>query len=426
MKVKSKLSTDASEFISQFGLLKSTPEWLQKLQSDARATLLDVGFPTQKVENWKYTNTQKLLSEKFTFAESAQDIDIPLLENSYSLVFVDGLFAPELSNLAELPAGLEFKTLSSAIIDNDEAVKAEASTSSPDISDAFTQLNDAYLSEGAYISAARNTVCDKTLHIINVGVADKSAAMPRNIIVVESGAEISVLEDYITIGENCVFTNAVSDIRLAKNGTLNHIKNQSQNLSSYHVSKINVKQERDSNYNSSIFACGSAVSRCDTNTDLNDENASVVLNGLYAARESQLCDNHTIINHNAAHTYSQQLYKGILDGRSRGVFNGKVFIARDSQKVDSSQMNKNLMLSDKARVDTKPELDVYADDVKAAHGATIGQLNDEELFYIQSRCISKETALAMLVHGYMDEIIGSLKHEEVQSYLQSTYLALFD
>ena len=151
-----------------------------------------------------------------------------------------------------------------------------------------------------------------------------------------------------------------------------------------------------------------------------------MLNGLYAVRGSQLCDNHSVINHNAAYTFSQQLYKGILDDRSRAVFNGKVFIARDSQKVDSNQMNRNLMLSDKARVDTKPELEVYADDVKAAHGAAIGQLNDEELFYIQSRCISKEAALAMLVHGFMEEIVDGVSSDVIKAYLQKIYLGLFD
>ncbi|NQZ57859.1 MAG: Fe-S cluster assembly protein SufD [Lentisphaeraceae bacterium] len=422
--MKSKKSIDAADFLSSLSAISGNSA-VQELRASALATLQSGGFPTQKVEAWKYTNIQKLLKENFSLAASAGKIEVPLLENAYSIVLVDGHFSAALSNLENLPKGIEVKSINEAL-QSDAAIAKKINTPQEDNSYAFDQLNAALFSDGAFIKIGRNAVCDKIIHIINIATSDNTAAIARHLFIAESGSQVEILEDYISTDGQVVFSSAVTDVHVAKNATVKHVKNQSQNDKSFHISSVHISQERDSNYQSTVLACGSQTSRTNVEAQLNDENASVVLNGLYAVRGSQLCDNHSVINHNAAYTFSQQLYKGILDDRSRAVFNGKVFIARDSQKVDSNQMNRNLMLSDKARVDTKPELEVYADDVKAAHGAAIGQLNDEELFYIQSRCISKEAALAMLVHGFMEEIVDGVSSDVIKAYLQKIYLGLFD
>ena len=419
----SKLSLPADEFISYLQTEPSGVDWLDSIRSQALTSVKESGIPSQKVEEWKYTNIAELLKGMFSFAETEKDIDAPLLAETYSIVFVDGLFSETLSNL---PEDIEIKALSKALVENSDDVKSALSEAPAHSTDAFTNLNRANIIEGAFVKLGANQNLDKPLHILNIGASNGIASMPRNVIILGQSSTAEVFEDYVTVGEVTVFSNAVTDIHLAKNSQLDYTKNQSQNQESFHIGSVRVLQERDSRFNSVVLANGSKISRNYLDTELNDENAFVGMKGLYAIRNSQLADNHTVINHNSPRTYSDQLYKGILDDRSRGVFNGKVFIARDAQKVDSSQMNKNLLLSQKARVDTKPELDVYADDVKAAHGAAIGQLNDDELFYIQSRCISKDAAMAMLVHGHMEEIIIEVKSAPIRAYLDGLYLNLFD
>jgi Fe-S cluster assembly protein SufD len=409
--VSKSITIDAAPLVERLGV-----DAANEFQQECLNRLLSSGFPTTKIEEWKYTRIDGLLETPFSISAPVE-CKVPVIEGTYPLVFINGKFSAEQS--ATDIKGVEINCATEA----GEKLLSKASDSS---ADAFANLNGAALSGGAYIKVTRNAAVDKPIHIINISTQDNGYSNIRHVIELESGAEAEILEDYLTSEGITALSNAVTDIHVAKNATLRHVKNQSQNNSSYHIGAIYVSQERDSSYHSTVLACGSKLSRNFLSTELNDENASVEMKGLYAVKGSQLTDNHTQINHNSARTFSDQLYKGILDDRSRGVFNGKVFIARDAQQVDSSQLNKNLMLSNKARVDTKPELDVYADDVKAAHGAAIGQLNDDELFYIQSRCISKDAAMAMLVHGHMEEIIETVKSESLRSYLGNIYLSLFD
>lgn len=416
---------DAGTFLKSLDQQKSSQAWLAEIQDEALSTLKSEGFPTKKVELWKYTGVEAIVESSFSLAKDAASVLFTPVPDTYSIVFVDGVFSESLTDTSGISDGVTIKTLGDAFEENARAVKQALSEAPNDCSDAFTHLNRAFMSNGVFIEVDKNTAVDKPLHIVNIGTRENAVSMNRNIIVLNSGAELEIFEDFITDGGAKTFSNPVTDIHLSKNSILRHVKNQSQNDSSFHIASIRVTQERDSSYYSTVLTCGSAISRLNIDTELNDENASCDFKGLYAIKGSQLADNHTVMNHNAARTFSDQLYKGILDERSRGVFNGKVFIARDSQQVESSQLNKNLMLSKNARIDTKPELDVYADDVKAAHGAAIGQLNEEELFYIQSRCISKDDAMAMLVHGHMEEIISSVKSASIREYLENIYLDLF-
>ncbi|MCM8529432.1 MAG: Fe-S cluster assembly protein SufD [Lentisphaeraceae bacterium] len=416
---------DAGDFLKNLDSPKSSLSWLADIQSEALATLKKEGFPTKKVELWKYTGVEPIVESDFSIAKEAAEVTFNPIPETYSLVFVDGVYSETLSNIAGTPEGLVIKSLAQAFEENTSAVQQALSEAPNDCSDAFTHLNRAFLKQGIFIEVAKNVAVEKPLHIVNIGSRENTVSMTRNIIVVNTGAELEIFEDFISQGDAKTFSNPVTDIHLCKNAVLRHTKNQSQNTNSFHIASIRVSQERDSSYFSSVLTSGSAISRLNLDTELNDENASCDFKGLYAIKGSQLADNHTVMNHNAARTFSDQLYKGILDDRSRGVFNGKVFIAKDAQQVESAQLNKNLMLSKSARIDTKPELDVYADDVKAAHGAAIGQLNEEELFYIQSRCISKDDAMAMLVHGHMEEIIATVKSESIRTYLEKIYLDLF-
>jgi len=416
---------DAGPFLEKLDQDKASQAWLADIQKEALDILTQEGFPTKKVELWKYTGVEPIIESSFSLAKEAANVSFTAIPETTPLVFVDGVLSNELSNLEGLESGLTVKSLELAIEENAESVKQALSEAPNDCSDAFTHLNRAFIQNGVFIEVEKNVAVEKPLHIINIGSQENTISMSRNVVLLQAGAELEIFEDFISEGEAKTFSNPVTDIHLCKNAVLRHTKNQSQNINSFHVASIRVSQDRDSSYYSSVLTCGSAISRLNIDTELNDENASCDFKGLYAIKGKQLADNHTVMNHNAARTFSDQLYKGILDDRSRGVFNGKVFIAKDAQKVESAQLNKNLMLSKNARIDTKPELDVYADDVKAAHGAAIGQLNEEELFYIQSRCISKDDAMSMLVHGHMEEIIATVKSESIKEYLENIYLSLF-
>lgn len=418
-------SIDAGNFLVYLEEPASSEKWLYDLQSNALKSLREGGFPTRKVEEWKYTDVEPIVSKEYAKVSEASEVAFTPLSETYSIVFVDGVFSEKLSDIDRLPSGLTVKQFTEASAENSEVMKKALTDGPNDCVSAFTQLNAAFANAGVYIEVAKNTAVDKPVHVVNILSAENRISVLRNVVNLNEGAELELMENFVSDSESQAFSNVVTDVFLSKNATLRHVKNQSQNESSFHIGSIRVSQDRDSNYYSSVFTCGSAISRLDLDTELNDENASCDLKGLYAVKGSQLADNHTFMNHNAPRTFSDQIYKGILDERSRGVYNGKVFIARDSQLVESSQLNKNLMLSKNARIDTKPELDVYADDVKAAHGAAIGQLNEDELFYIQSRCISKDDAMAMLVHGHMEEVIETVKSPQIREYLEEIYLDIF-
>lgn len=418
-----KKSISATDFLSCLQQKKASEEWLAALQAQALQDLKQQGFPSRAVESWKYTDVEPVLKNSFTISSQAQKIAFQPIQGTCSIVFVDGVYCEELSKLTPLPDGLEVKPLSQAVVENADLVKRALSDDAPsDCANPFTRLNQAFVASGVLVVVAANKVIDQPLHLVNIGTRSQAISVLRNIISLGASSELEIFEDYISAADVVTLSNPVSNVFLGPNAVLRHVRNQSQNHHSFHFSAIKVSQERDSSYYSQVFTCGSAISRLDLSTELNAENARCDLKGLYTLKGSQLADNHTVINHHSARTFSNQLYKGILDDRSRGVYNGRVFIAADAQLVESSQLNKNLMLSDRARVDTKPELDVLANDVKAAHGATIGQLNDDELFYIQSRCIAKDEAMAILVQGHMEEIIAAVSSEPVRTYLEKIYI----
>ena len=425
-------SLSAESLLSSLNIqIDTTTDWLRELREEGLASITATGLPSKKVEEWKYISLDKIAKTPFKAAKpstlSQEDIAKFSIADATELVFVDGFFSAELSDLNDLADGLTVKNLQTALVEDPEILRVYLDQPCAEAVDAFTKLNKALIGQGTFIKVERKAIIEKPIHILYVSTQNETLVAPRNVIVAEALSEVEVLEDYVSLSEDIVaLTNSVSQVYVAENAVVRHTKNQAQNLSSFHVGTTRAYAEKNSQYKSLCFSSGSALNRNNLDVELISENAQVEMNGLYVTKESQVCDNHTVINHVIGHTESRQLYKGILDGRSRAVFNGKIHIVKDAQLSDSGLLNKNMLLGKGARVDTKPELEVYADDVKANHGATVGQLDQNQLFYCQSRNIAKEDARNMLIHGFMDEVLDSVHNESFRAYIHTFFDSFFD
>ncbi|MGB1110136.1 MAG: Fe-S cluster assembly protein SufD [Gammaproteobacteria bacterium] len=410
-------------------------EWLKARRQLAWDVFEREGFPSTRLEDWKYTRVKAVESTLFVAPEaptiSQGELDalaIPELD-AYRMVFVNGQFDPDLSDappanvvMTNLAAGLDCKLAEACEVMKDhlgEIAKPERS--------GFVALNTALAADGAYIHVPRGETIDKPilLHFVSKGMGAPFMAQIRNLIHVDASAQVSVVELYTAIdGEDDYLNNVVTEVSLADNAGLTHYKVDEEGAKSNHVHWIEAVQDTNSRFSSNAVAMGAVMSRTDIHTHLNGEGADVQMNGLYRLQGRQHADFHTRINHAVPHCTSHEFYKGVLDDRSHGVFNGKVVVAPHAQKTDSIQKNDNLLLSRHAEVDTKPELEIYADDVKCAHGATVGQLRDESLFYLRSRGIDPEAARSLLVFAFANEVIERFPLAPLRDKLEKELMQL--
>ena len=289
---------------------------------------------------------------------------------------------------------------------------------------AFTALNTAFISSGAFLFISKGVSIDAPIHLLFIAdVKEKAvASFPRILIVAEKGSSATVIESYASAHEEVYFTNAVVEIRLEDGARLNYYKVQRENSKAFHIATTQAELGRNSSFNSTTVTLGAQLSRHNINVALDNEGAECWVDGLYIVGSGQHADTHSLIDHRKPHCTSHQLYKGILDGKSRAVFNGKVFVHENAQQTDAMQTNKNLLLSNEARVDTKPQLEIFADDVKCAHGATVGQLEEEELFYLSSRGLHPIIARNLLTYGFAEEVIEKIKVESIKAQLDEAVL----
>ncbi|HYJ47313.1 MAG TPA: Fe-S cluster assembly protein SufD, partial [Pyrinomonadaceae bacterium] len=293
-----------------------------------------------------------------------------------------------------------------------------------DNENAFASLNTAFLEGGAFIHLPKGVSARAPLHLLFVTTENESpvASFPRVLIVADEGSSATVIESHASTGDDVYLTNAVVEIKLAQAARLTYYKVQRENLRAFHIATTSVELGRDSSFNSTTITLGAQLSRHDINVGLDGEGSECWVDGLYLVGDGQHTDTHSLIDHRRPHCTSRQLYKGILDGKSRAVFNGKVFVKRDAQQTDAQQTNRNLLLSREARVDTKPQLEIFADDVKCAHGATVGQLEEEELFYLASRGMHMDLARNLLTYGFAEEVIDKIKIESIRGQLDEAVL----
>lgn len=402
------------------------PAWLKHLRANAIAQFERLGFPTTRNEEWKYTNIAPILKHDFRPAQlvpqsvaTLDDFTYPEARRS-QLVFVNGVFAPELSNLSAVPSGLTISNFANA---EQKLLSQYLATQIDYDNDAFSALNTAFANNGAFILIPRGKVVAAPIHLLFLTTEENVITHPRVLVVAEEGAIATLIESYVSPSDTAVyFTNAVTEVIVHQDANITHYRLQEESTNAFHIATTQVQQESKSTYASYAISLGSNIARHTLNVRLDGEHCESTIDGLYVVTGKQHCDNHTTIDHAKPHSNSHQLYKGILDEKSRAVFNGTIFVREGALLTDARQLNKNLLLSPNAHVDTKPQLEIYADDVKCAHGATVGQLEEEELFYLRSRGLTPDTARALLTYGFAEDVISKIKIESVRKQLDEIVL----
>lgn len=398
---------------------------VHQLRKKAIAVLETLSFPTIKDEEWKYTNINPILQNDFfpaakkEFKEEISHLNdyIYSREKFATVVFVNGFFADDLSNVdAE---DVEIISLNKAFENNHPLVEKYLGKFAKAEENIFTALSTAFLNDGVLIHIKKNSKVEKPIQLIYyTSTENNSFITPRNLFIAGSGSEAKILETYAGKYDSIYFTNSITEVILEENAKLEHIRMQDESLKAFHISTVEVDLERSSNYANYNITFGGEIVRNNFNARFNDVNGECKLNGLYLTNGKQLVDNHTLIDHAKPYCVSHEHYKGILKDFSRGVFNGKVLVRQDAQKTNAFQENNNLLMSENARVDTKPQLEIFADDVKCTHGATIGQLDENSLFYLRSRGLGKEEAKAILVYAFASDVVHSISVEEVRDHLE--------
>lgn len=411
-----------SEFESKLNGQATTD--LHNIRKKAIKSFVDLGYPTTKNEEWKYTDVTSLAEHNFYYfqepvANLVDSEDIKRFKFSdldcYTLVFVNGQFVPGLSNNTA-PSNVIMKSIGAAYNNNREIISEYLSHYARFDSDSFTALNTAFLQDGTLIYVPNDVVLDKPIHILYLSKTNEKHVLtqPRTIIVAGQNSQVKIIETHADLDNGIYFANVVDEVVLHSNATVEHFKLQLESKHAYHIATTQVHQERDSNYTSHLFSAGGSLVRNNLNSVLDASGAQCILNGLYIANDNQHVDTHTVIDHAKPHCNSHELYKGILNDRAGGVFNGKIYVRPDAQKTNAIQANNCLLLSDDATIDTKPQLEIYADDVKCTHGATVGQLDEEAFFYLRSRGIDKEVARNLLIYAFASDVIDRIEIDQVR------------
>jgi len=398
---------------------------LAVLQQKAFQQFKRMGFPSTKVEDWKYTNLKRFLNEEFSIEDNDEStltkdiikqLQIPLL-NCYTIVLLNGKYVPEFSDIVS-DKGVNVLPINEAV---EKPLFKKHFGKYVDIqSNHFEALNTALLQDGLYIEVKNKTIVDKPIHILHISSSEKNLFIqPRFLFVVDPQAEASIIESYVSTENSAtVFANTVSEIVVAENAKLQHYYIQTGNKNARSINHTEVYQEASSLYNNYKASFpGIDLLRNNINVVLDGMNVESHLFGLYLSGGQQLVDNHTIVDHRQPNCFSNELYKGVMQDEAKGVFNGKVFVRKHAQKTNAFQQNNNLMLSKKATVDSKPQLEIFADDVKCSHGSTIGQFNDEALFYLRSRGIGDKKAKALLVQAFAFDVTEKFPIAEIRSHI---------
>jgi Fe-S cluster assembly protein SufD len=407
------------------------PGWLQALRKQGMARFQALGFPTTKSEDWHFTSVAPIAERSFRRAAAGASLGKTDIDHFsfgehgwHTLVFMNGVFSKDLSSDAKLRDGVRVTSLAGAIKAGLAGAERYIGKIAAFEQHAFTALNTAFVNDGAFIELAADAIVEQPIHLLFISDGE-GVSHPRNLIITGRHSRASVIESYVSIGNGTYFTNAVTEISLGEGSHLDHYKLQRESESAFHVGTVQVREAHDSQLHSFSLAVGGSLARTNIYTSLDGDAATCTLNGLYLTDGAQHVDNQTSIEHIAPNCPSHELYKGVLDGRSHGVFNGKVYVHPEAQKTDGKQSNNNLLLSPTARVDTKPQLEIFADDVKCTHGATVGRLDELAMFYLNSRGIGPETARILLTYAFAADVLETIELEPLRVQLEKMVLARF-
>jgi len=422
MKRMTKLATSFSDVPVNLG---QNVAWLNALREQARDHFEQQGLPTKKEEDWKYTSLWGLAQIEWQHIAAVNtlatlDVDaVKQLQDAYHLVFIDGVFSAIHSTVATLPSGITVSPLAN-VLDHDDVARYFGQQSPID-SAGFNALNTMLVNDGGVLIVDDNVTVDKPIEFvfINTGETEHLATHLHNLVVIGKNSTTEFIETHIALEDTDYFSNQITEVVLAENSALNHYLVQQTSKSAFHISQISGQQAENSEWQTHNIALGGLVARQDIHSQLLGEAAHCVMNGVYLPRGEQHIDTHTRIDHSVPNTTCDELYKGVLDDSSHAVFNGKVIVHQAAQKTNANQQNHNLLLSRQCEIDTKPEMEIYADDVKCAHGSTVGQLNEEHLFFLRSRGLSNMEARNILTYAFVSEVINEIDNAELRTSLST-------
>jgi len=412
------------------GFLKTAPgaqlPWLRKLREDGFAEFCRVGFPTTKDEDWRFTNVQSIARTSFRPASAAElkEADVtPFRAEGVAaeLVFVNGQYAKALSRVKGLPKGVTVASLAEQIEQHPETVQKHLGRYADMMRDPFCALNTAFVGDGAYVHVPRGVVVEAPIALLYLSTKEDAPAMtqPRNLIVADDASQVAVIEDYASVGgESVVLSNAVTELVAGENAFAQHYLIEREHLRAFNVQTLRIEQGRSANVASHSLLLGGGLVRNNVHPVLAGEGGECLINGLFLGTGRQHLDNYMHVEHAAPHCGSRQFYNGILDGQAHGVFHGRIVVHKPAQKTDAKQTNRNLLLTDEAQIDTKPQLEIYADDVKCTHGATIGQIEENALFYLQSRGISEMEARKLLLLAFAEECVERMHAQAARKHVE--------
>jgi Fe-S cluster assembly protein SufD len=404
-----------------------------QLRNQAMESFYKQGIPDRKHEEYKYIPAASMLKGEFDFSTTKNCSDeqieqLKFLKEAYVVIFENGIFVEGLSNLENLPKGLTIASLVDASTSNSSVFEKYYAQYADANADPFIALNTALTKDGVFIHVEKNVIIEKPIHIIHVSTAYENTIIhPRNLIVVDENAQVKIVESYQTVDLKAkIFNNALTEIVVDKHAIVDHYKIQDENDFGYLMNTTQVVQKKQSVFSTHTFTLSGALVRNNLTIVLDDEHIESHLNGLYLTNENQVVDNHTVVDHRKPNCNSNELYKGIIDGKSTATFNGKIFVRKDAQKTNAFQSNKNILLSEDGTINTKPQLEIYADDVKCSHGSSTGKLDQEKIFYLQARGIGITNAKKLLMHAFASEVVNTIKIEALHAYIEGKIATTFE
>ena len=413
--------------------------WLRKLREDAFTSFCERGFPTTHDEDWRFTNVSNIARTPFSLPPLA--VSLPAKSDlkqwtvdgmAARLVFVDGRLIRELSSLGLLPEGVRISGLKEEIIGNSTVLEEHLGHYLDSRRDPFCALNTAFVEDGAFVHIARGVSLREPIHLLFVTSGGKGATMthPRNLLLIEQEAEAAIMEEYVSLdGGDAFLSNSATELIARESSTVSHYMIEREGRKAFNISTLRVHQERSANVASHSILLGGGLVRNNVHPVLAGEGGECLINGLFVGNGTQHLDNYMHVEHRSPYSTSRQFYNGILDDHAHGVFHGRIVVHKDAQKTDAKQTNRNLLLSDDAQIDTKPQLEIYADDVKCTHGATIGQIEENALFYLRSRGIDETSARKLLLSAFARECVERMHPGAARSHCENVidaYLSSMD
>lgn len=423
------IRAEAQPYISLFESQETSglPRWLIQARKQALAWFAEKGFPTPNQEEWRFTNMTPITSIQWApvhrpsrplTPEDVRPLTFGRLD-CHRLVFVDGHFVPALSLLPD--DGIEVGSVRDLLVRDPSILEKHLGRGASFDQNAFSALNLAFFTDGGFVRIPAHHTAARPVHLLFISTTTEPGAtiLPRNLILAEPCSSATIIESYASLSGSKTLTNTVTELILGHGSKVDHCKIQSEGPEAFHVGTVFASQAADSSWRSHSISTGARIARHQITSALDGTGASCLFNGLYMAEGDQLVDHHTLADHLQPQCESREFYHGILDGSAHGVFNGKIYVHSGAQKTDARQTNRNLLLSNSAIIDSKPQLEIYADDVKCSHGATVGQLDEEQLFYLRARGIGLEAARRMLIHAFASEVVARVPDAAVRAFLDN-------